>query len=629
MKHTLIIFALLTATIQTFAQSPRIKLNQITKDSLAGSVLISSPTDSGMVYSRDLYISYGVSDTVLILNGDTLAATSGIISSVLSDGVTIVGDGTTGSELTADTSVLATLRALSDSLALVISSVTTDNVTITGDGTVGSPLTVDTTTYIATKGDLDLKQDQLNGTGFVKATGTTISYDNSTYLTTEVDGSTTNELQTISTSGAAGNITLSDGGGTLNLNVNDADASTTNEIQDISTTGAAGNISISSGSTLNLNVDDADASATNEGSLTVGAGTASTSVISSNTSGSTDVTLTAGTNVTLSESGNNITIAATGGGTTYNNITETADTLYIKKYLDVDTSTLHVDATNNRVGIGTSTPSATMDIRGQTIIRPESTTSADIEFAIQERTFADGSTFGMIEKTSDNGLTFIVDSTGIGLFMDFLGTKNTISDVGNDGDYVMIRFMETNVIGVQNDLIFDNPQGDILIDYSGRGGTKIGIGTSTPSYKLDVNGNVRADTYYYDVTSTLQSSSDARLKQNITDMDNVLDKLKELELVKYQWNDNMYKKLEGRTSQSKLGGTFEGMIAQQVESLFPQYVGEDADGYKTLSYVSFVIPLLKGFQEQQAIIEQQATEIETLKSQIQLILTEIEQIKNN
>ena len=154
MKHIKIILGLiLFATVSTFAQSPRIKLNQITKDTVKGSVLISSPSDSGMVYSRDFYISYGA-DTVMILYGDTLAATSGIISSVLSDGVTITGDGTTGSELTADTSVLATLRALSDSLALVISSVTADGVTITGDGTVGSPLKVDTATVIATKANL-------------------------------------------------------------------------------------------------------------------------------------------------------------------------------------------------------------------------------------------------------------------------------------------------------------------------------------------------------------------------------------------------------------------------------------------------------------------------------------------
>jgi len=37
---------------------------------------------------------------------------------------------------------------------------------------------------------LDAKQDDLNGTGFVKASGTTISYDNSTYLTTSSAAST-------------------------------------------------------------------------------------------------------------------------------------------------------------------------------------------------------------------------------------------------------------------------------------------------------------------------------------------------------------------------------------------------------------------------------------------------------
>jgi len=81
MKHTLFILALITATIQTFAQSPRIKLNQITKDSVSGSVLISSPTDSGMVYSRDLFISYGA-DTFLILGADTIVLQSDLIAEI-------------------------------------------------------------------------------------------------------------------------------------------------------------------------------------------------------------------------------------------------------------------------------------------------------------------------------------------------------------------------------------------------------------------------------------------------------------------------------------------------------------------------------------------------------------------
>jgi hypothetical protein len=155
MKQFKIILGLvLLASVSTFAQSPRIKLNQITKDTVKGSVLISSPSDSGMVYSRDFYIAYGV-DTVLILYGDTLAATSGTISSVLSDGVTITGNGTSGSELKADTSIIATIKALNDSLATVSASTEADGVTITGAGTVADPLKVDTATISTIQGLVD------------------------------------------------------------------------------------------------------------------------------------------------------------------------------------------------------------------------------------------------------------------------------------------------------------------------------------------------------------------------------------------------------------------------------------------------------------------------------------------
>jgi len=50
---------------------------------------------------------------------------------------------------------------------------------------------------------LDAKQDDLNGTGFVKASGTTISYDNSTYLTTSSAASTY-----VPYTGATGNVDL-------------------------------------------------------------------------------------------------------------------------------------------------------------------------------------------------------------------------------------------------------------------------------------------------------------------------------------------------------------------------------------------------------------------------------------
>ena len=81
----------------------------------------------------------------------------------------------------------------------------------------------------------------------------------------DADANPTNEIQALSTNGSAGNISLSNGGGTININVNDADANPTNEIQALSTNGSAGNISLSNGGgTININVNDADANPTNE-----------------------------------------------------------------------------------------------------------------------------------------------------------------------------------------------------------------------------------------------------------------------------------------------------------------------------------------------------------------------------
>ena len=102
---------------------------------------------------------------------------------------------------------------------------------------------------------------------------------------------------------------------------------------------------------------EVDGSISNEGSLTVTAGTASTSVISSNTSGSTDVTLEAGANVSISEVGNTITIAATGDGTGTDDQnlslgTVTATTMDVN--IETGTNATLTAATNSAAGVATA-----------------------------------------------------------------------------------------------------------------------------------------------------------------------------------------------------------------------------------------------------------------------------------
>ncbi len=93
---------------------------------------------------------------------------------------------------------------------------------------------------------LNAKQNQLNGTGFVKASGTTISYDNSTYLTTSSAAATY-----VPYTGATSNV---------NLGVNDITAgSFTGGTASFATSGAGAAVGInhSSGAGIALNISKA------------------------------------------------------------------------------------------------------------------------------------------------------------------------------------------------------------------------------------------------------------------------------------------------------------------------------------------------------------------------------------
>jgi hypothetical protein len=226
---------ILTFTISgIYAQSPRIRLNQIVKDSITGSVLISG-ADSNMVYSRDFYIG---SDTSLVFYGTTIVAGGGgggsfvtlpqltdslalyatkvelsdsmatVLKQVATD-LTLTGTGTDASPLKVDTSVIATVAALRDSLAGILTTVSTDN-TLTGNGLVASPLKVDTT-IIGTKGDLGLYLPLTGGTLTGNLTGTTSSFSSSGSGTT---------LQVNHSSGSGVGVAITKGGNGEGLTVN-------------------------------------------------------------------------------------------------------------------------------------------------------------------------------------------------------------------------------------------------------------------------------------------------------------------------------------------------------------------------------------------------------------------------
>ena len=124
------------------------------------------------------------------------------------------------------------------------------------------------------------------------------------------------------------------------------------------------------------------------------------------------------------------------------------------------------------------------------------------------------------------------------------------------------------------------------------------------------NGTLHVDG---DVVAYSTTVSDKRLKDNVTTIENPLDKIKALRGVEYDWNTG-----------NRKGKHDLGLIAQEVEAVIPEIVHEhtlplmdDTDTlYKTVDYEKMVAVLIEGMKEQQTQIESLKSEIETIKGKL-------------
>jgi len=111
----------------------------------------------------------------------------------------------------------------------------------------------------------------------------------------------------------------------------------------------------------------------------------------------------------------------------------------------------------------------------------------------------------------------------------------------------------------------------------------VGIGTTNPKYKLDVEGKVHAKEFV--------QSSDERLKQNIQPLASSLSKLAQLRGVSFKWKD------EPQDNQI-------GLVAQEVEKVLPEIVSTDSEGYKSIAYGKLTAVLLEAIKELQQQVEE-------------------------
>jgi hypothetical protein len=120
--------------------------------------------------------------------------------------------------------------------------------------------------------------------------------------------------------------------------------------------------------------------------------------------------------------------------------------------------------------------------------------------------------------------------------------------------------------------------------------SRVGIGTSTPSQALQVVGNILA--------SGTITPSDERYKKDITRIKHPLDKINQLNGVTYHYRSADFPDMKF-SDQTQVG-----LIAQDVEKIFPQLVFSDDKGYKAVDYVKLIPLLIEGLKAQQIQIDE-------------------------
>jgi hypothetical protein len=131
----------------------------------------------------------------------------------------------------------------------------------------------------------------------------------------------------------------------------------------------------------------------------------------------------------------------------------------------------------------------------------------------------------------------------------------------------------------------------------------VGI-NSIPSstYRLYVTGSVYA-------TGDFWTGSDIRLKQNVKsiDRDGVIDKVKEMDVIKFNYTDDYAKGTKPDEN------SYIGIVAQEIEKSFPELVRTDEKGYKAVNYDGLTAVLLQAIKDQQKQIDLLKEEVELLK----------------
>jgi hypothetical protein len=119
--------------------------------------------------------------------------------------------------------------------------------------------------------------------------------------------------------------------------------------------------------------------------------------------------------------------------------------------------------------------------------------------------------------------------------------------------------------------------------------------------------------------------SDQRFKENITALNPSLENLRKIKLYEYKFKQGLDQlpKNEEEVNLDKSIGAHNlgldnkkhfGVMAQELEKIYPELVTEDENGYKAVNYIELIPVLIKSIQELDSKVNEQEKIILELKN---------------
>lgn len=283
----------------------------------------------------------------------------------------------------------------------------------------------------------------------------------------------------------------------------------------------------------------------------------------------------------------------------------------VAQYIDVDTiptanatdrtiTGLAIEMTNGDQADATSHTTIGLDIFGQTLgatgIGPVDI-GARIANATTDLSF------------TDTAVTLAIGDTGTLSITDGTNTLLSLADAGSTGNLTIsgtitaspmtsgsILFAGASGLVSQNNanLFWDNTNG------------RLGIGTTEPAVSLAVAGDIRVGTsstngcvqQFAGTALVGTCASDIALKTNISEIRGVADDFTKLRFVHYEWNGLAAEKLHNLT-----GIKNTGLIAQELENVFPELVSMGDEGFKKVDFGTLQFYSYKAIQETNLKVE--------------------------